>query len=404
MSDGEFTQKDCESAGCCFDSYHHVCYDSSPEPRVAYPVTAECAAVEPEDRESCGFGLSKDDCATMTGCCWHVTDHSNHFCYKSILQTIEFNNKTEIEHKPEPRAMTIEIDQEITMNDESMPEINLKIANRGSKSGLIEYPEESISQKLQLWLNFISQLTQKIEDACDSKVEPLTCMNEAIENVLIPTCDELLFKTYGLDHVETVAAAFEMLEAIQDVLTWFCFDVPDARFCRYIVLSGFTLSDFTSNDENEAIFEANNRFDALVSLGKNGMLGTYSHSEQSKMEITDCTNTYLLIQTYAPARDEINQVDENLSESCTQKGACWKSMSFRNVIYNLYGDYNENTKTNFLGLYQSIAPLLMPGTGPLLANSVCIKPLQQQFTAAKTLMDNRFNTAKQVIEKSAGSA
>ena len=52
-----------------------------------------------------------------------------------------------------------------------MPEINLKIANRGSKSGLIEYPEESISQKLQLWLNFISQLTQKIEDACDSKVE-----------------------------------------------------------------------------------------------------------------------------------------------------------------------------------------------------------------------------------------
>ena len=118
MSDGEFTQKDCESAGCCFDSYHDVCYDSSPEPRVAYPVTAECAAVEPEDRESCGFGLSKDDCATMTGCCWHVTDHSNHFCYKSILQTIEFNNKTEIEHKPEPRAMTIEIDQEITMNDE----------------------------------------------------------------------------------------------------------------------------------------------------------------------------------------------------------------------------------------------------------------------------------------------
>ena len=29
----------------------------------------------------------------------------------------------------------------------------------------------------------------------------MTCMNEAFENVLIPTCDELLFKTYGLSLV-----------------------------------------------------------------------------------------------------------------------------------------------------------------------------------------------------------
>ena len=65
----------------------------------------------------------------------------------------------------------------------------------------------------------------------------------------------------------------------------------------------------------------------MVSLGKNGMLGSYQHdSKHSKMDITECSNTYLLIQTYAPARDEIVQVDEDLSESCVARGACWKSM------------------------------------------------------------------------------
>ena len=53
------------------------------------------------------------------------------------------------------------------------------------------------------------------------------------------------------------------------------------------------------------------------------------------------------------------------------------------MINNLYGDYNQDTKSNFLGLYKTIAPLLVPGTGPLLANSVCIKPLPAQFNAAK---------------------
>ena len=128
-------------------------------------------------------------------------------------------------------------------------------------------------------------------------------------------------------HVDNKADAYELLEAINDVLTWFCLDQPEARFCRTVVLSGFTLSD--TQVEGDEIAEANNRFDALVALGKNGMLGTYEHSEKSAMDITTCSNTYLLIQTYQPARDDINQLPEvDLSETCAQMGACWKSMRY----------------------------------------------------------------------------
>ena len=128
--------------------------------------------------------------------------------------------------------------------------------------------------------------------------------------------------------MSTEADAYELLEAINDVLTWFCLDRPEAKFCRTVVLSGFTLSSI--NDpivEADSIEEANKRFDALVALGKNGMLGTYEHGKQSAMRIDACSNTYLLIQTYQPARDDINQLEEaDLSEKCTQMGACWKSM------------------------------------------------------------------------------
>lgn len=132
-------------------------------------------------------------------------------------------------------------------------------------------------------------------------------------------------------HVTNEADAFELLEAINDVLTWFCLDQPEAKFCRTIVLSGFTLSP----TEGQSIDEANNRFDALVALGKNGMLGTYEHSEKSAMDITTCSNTYLLIQTYPPARDDINQLTgPDLSETCIQMGACWKSMRYRAIRPN----------------------------------------------------------------------
>ena len=110
-------------------------------------------------------------------------------------------------------------------------------------------------------------------------------------------------------------------------MTWFCLDQPEARFCRTIVLSGFTLT--TEINDGDAIGEANGRFDALVALGKNGMLGTYEHSEKSAMDITTCSNTYLLIQTYQPARDDIDQLEGvDLSETCAQMDACWKSMRY----------------------------------------------------------------------------
>ena len=63
----EITQFECESAGCCYDTFQEQCYSSSPSVKSPYPDTGECAQVEPSDRESCGFGLSRDSCAAMTG-------------------------------------------------------------------------------------------------------------------------------------------------------------------------------------------------------------------------------------------------------------------------------------------------------------------------------------------------
>ena len=40
-------------------------------------------------------------------------------------------------------------------------------------------------------------------------------MNEAIENVLIPTCDELLFKTYGLSLVTHMSHAYNLLTMVK---------------------------------------------------------------------------------------------------------------------------------------------------------------------------------------------
>jgi hypothetical protein len=75
----------CENAGCCYDSYNKQCYDSSPAPQKIEPDTAECREVSPKKRESCGFGLSRDACKEMTGCCWKVDNDSNTFCYRSAL-------------------------------------------------------------------------------------------------------------------------------------------------------------------------------------------------------------------------------------------------------------------------------------------------------------------------------
>ena len=48
-----------------------------------------------------------------------------------------------------------------------MPDIQLKMARDDTE---VDEPK-SMATKIQLWMNFIAQLTRKIENACDSKVQ-----------------------------------------------------------------------------------------------------------------------------------------------------------------------------------------------------------------------------------------
>ena len=48
-----------------------------------------------------------------------------------------------------------------------MPDIQLKMARDDTE---LDEPK-SMATKIQLWMNFIAQLTRKIENACDSKVQ-----------------------------------------------------------------------------------------------------------------------------------------------------------------------------------------------------------------------------------------
>ena len=66
------------------------------------------------------------------------------------------------------------------------------------------------------------------------------------------------------------------VSGINDVLTWFCLNHPNARFCRTLVLSGFTLRHFDSEISSESIInDANSRLTAMLKLGEYGMLGEY---------------------------------------------------------------------------------------------------------------------------------
>ena len=59
--------------------------------------------------------------------------------------------------------------------------------------------------------------------------------------------------------------------------------------------------------------------------------------------------------------------------------------SFRDVIFNLYGEYDNETRSSFLGLWQAVGPLLTPGTEPMLANSVCIQPMANSIQKTRGL-------------------
>ena len=120
-----------------------------------------------------------------------------------------------------------------------------------------------------------------------------------------------------------------MLEGINDVLTWFCLNHPNARFCRTLVLSGFTLSHIEQSS-TALIEEANTRFFAMLKLGEFGMLGEYQPSSRTNETVrrfgTDCTNTFLLMQTYEESLAEVQSKTATNSHSCILSGGCWKKM------------------------------------------------------------------------------
>ena len=74
------TLKECLKVEKMKENYFYFEFWAYKAKSPASPDTLECRAVKSSERQSCGFGLSKEACAMMTGCCWRVDKDSNHFC------------------------------------------------------------------------------------------------------------------------------------------------------------------------------------------------------------------------------------------------------------------------------------------------------------------------------------
>jgi len=402
----------CQNAGCCFDSYNNQCYDSSPAKSPASPDTLECRAVKSSERQSCGFGLSKEACAMMTGCCWRVDKDSNHFCYKSALYASVNNSTRSYKNDKKSESVTLEV-QEVSAPFPDGPVVQLKMANSGAV--LLEDSSELLpgdkAKKFQLWMSYISALTSRIELACKRNKQPIALTNciQQAANVLLVAKDEIKKSNYGLLKAKTETEARETLEGINDVLTWFCLNHPNARFCRTLVLSGFTLRHFDSEISSESIInDANSRLTAMLKLGEYGMLGEYQPTSRTNETHgkfgTDCSNTFLLMQTYEESLAEVKPMDESNSHSCTLKGGCWKKMSLRTAIVDLYGEYSRVSKAYFVSIWRdAMSPLLAPPEQPLLTQSSCIYPIPRVFSNTRDLFDARLNyQVEEEIPKKAG--
>lgn len=395
----------CENAGCCYDSYNRQCYDSNPAVQKPEPDTVECREVKASKRESCGFGLAQDACQAMTGCCWRIDKDSIHFCYKSALYE-SANNATN--SKPlTPDTVVLQVAE----LEPQYPVVNLKMANGNAATLLIEddaddYVQGDKAKKFQLWMSYISALTSRIEIACQRKTKPIECIKTAA-NVLLVAKDEMLKSNYGLQFAHNEVEAREMLEGINDVLTWFCLNHPNARFCRTLVLSGFTLSHIEQSS-TALIEEANTRFFAMLKLGEFGMLGEYQPSSRTNETVrrfgTDCTNTFLLMQTYEESLAEVQSKTATNSHSCILSGGCWKKMSLRTAIVDLYGEYSQKSKAYFVTIWrEAMSPLLSPPEQPLLTQSSCIQPIPKVFSRARELFDARLDyRVEEKIPKKAG--
>lgn len=395
----------CENAGCCFDSYNRQCYESSPAVQKAEPDTVECREVKASARESCGFGLSHEACRAMTGCCWRISDDSNSFCYKSALYESANNGTDALDDKGSDTVLL-----EVEEVEPQYPVVNLKMANRNDAVLLTSEAElvpGDKAKKFQLWMSYISALTSRIESACQRKKQPIDCIKRAA-NVLLVAKDEMLKSNYGLQFAATEVEAREMLEGINDVLTWFCLNHPNARFCRTLVLSGFTLSHIDRTLSSSLINEANARFSAMLKLGEYGMLGEYQPSSRTNETLrrfgTDCTNTFLLMQTYEESLAEVQSLTESNSHACSLNGGCWKKMSLRTAIVDLYGEYSRVSKAYFVSIWrEAMSPLLSPPEQPLLTQTSCIRPIPTVFTSTRALFDARLDfRVDEEIPKKAG--
>lgn len=220
----------------------------------------------------------------------------------------------------------------------------------------------------------------------------------------------MLKSNYGLQNATSVPEAREMLEGINDVLTWFCLNHSSARFCRTLVLSGFTINQLEYNTNN-VIIEANTRFSAMLTLGQYGMLGDYQPTGENNETLalfgTDCANTFLLMQTHEESLAEVQLLkDGSNSHACQQISGCWKRMSLRTAIIDLYGEYSLKSKSNFVSIWkESMSPLLSPPHQPLLTQSSCIKSMPKIFAKAKALFDERMDFSNiEEVSKKAGQA
>jgi hypothetical protein len=397
LGSGDFGAQKCQNAGCCYDSFNKQCYNSSPKNPSPIPDTSECLQVKLSDRQSCGYGLSREQCQTMTGCCWRVEKDSSIYCYKSALQMMNVTEKAAHVTLLEDHSEQFE-----QMPPPMKPIINLKMANTAHSQQVAAKLEpqnwnqvSKASKKFQIWLSYISTLTQRIETACKTKTKPLNCI-QAAANVLLVANHALLSSRYGLSEAKTSTEAMELLEGINDVLRWYCLREVESRFCRTVMLSGFVLNTVDLNENKNIVFEANARFNSLVKLAEFGMFGIFrpqhSRGKSSSSISLDCRKTFLLMQVDESALSAAQTLDFANGHQCQAGNGCWKNINFRDAIVDLFGEYRKSTKSLFVKFWrESFSPLLAPPNQPLLSNEHCFKPLTTLYQQTKELFDARLD-------------
>ena len=102
------------------------------------------------------------------------------------------------------------------------------------------------------------------------------------------------------------------------------------------------------------------------------------------IRIMCCTRSMLEVNEVSLSDNQYFRVVRSFDRSDFRRIVSLKGIfSFRDVIFNLYGDYDADTRKAFLELWKAVGPLLVPGTEPILSNSVCIEPISQSFSKAK---------------------